>query len=111
MFEQLLGFDPFAPKSSLGDYLFDMKMGGGWRGDAAASILRGSYADPDYVPRYRMPNRRFFWQLWKPKWRWVEGVSMRQMQRVREAMDEYYRASLVSPSGTAPGQSPSPGPA
>ena len=37
-------------------------------------------SDPDYVPRFRVPARRW-WQLWKPKWKWVDGISYNQIQR------------------------------
>lgn len=46
---------------------------------AYAEILRG-VGDPDYTPRYRVPARRW-WQFWKPKWRWVTGISQNQVRR------------------------------
>ena len=46
----------------------------------ARSAAFASTIDPDFVPRYRIPARRW-WQLWKPKWKWIEGVSRRQICR------------------------------
>ena len=77
MLDDILGFDPFAPQPSpMRDYLEGMRLGGGWRGEAAQSILRGSYGgDPDYVPRYRIPARRWPWQFWKPKWKAIMPIA------------------------------------
>jgi hypothetical protein len=49
-----------------------------WERVARGEVMMGQI-NPDYVPRYRIPARRF-WQLWKPKWQWVEGVSQNQIR-------------------------------
>jgi hypothetical protein len=51
-----------------------------WREEAMAEIWCAR-ANPDHAPRYRVPARRW-WQIWKPKWMWVTGVSENQMRRV-----------------------------
>ena len=51
----------------------------GWKDEAFAAIALGS-GNPDFVPRYRIPARRW-WQIWKPRWQWIEGVSRNQIRR------------------------------
>jgi hypothetical protein len=50
-----------------------------WRKDAYSEVFK-SRLNPDHVPRYRIPARKW-WQFWKPKWEQVEGVSYNQIQR------------------------------
>jgi hypothetical protein len=59
-----------------------------WKRVARGEVLR-SQLDPDYRPRYRVPARRW-WQLWKPKWDWVEGVSQNQIRRAYDYPEARY---------------------
>jgi hypothetical protein len=56
-----------------------------WKQDAYAAIAAADFFDDDYVPEYRVPARRW-WQLWKPRWRMVRGVSRAQTRRAQEAV-------------------------
>jgi hypothetical protein len=50
-----------------------------WEQVARGEVLRSQF-DPDYTPRYRVPARQW-WQFWKPKWQWVDGVSQNTLRR------------------------------
>ena len=50
-----------------------------WERVARGEVLLGQI-NPDHVPRYRIPARPW-WQFWKPKWKWVDGVSQNQLRR------------------------------
>jgi len=52
-----------------------------WRDEAMSQIMCARI-DPDFTPRYRVPARKW-WQFWKPKWQWIEGISENAIRRVR----------------------------
>lgn len=58
-----------------------------WNQRAFGAISAAIYGgDPEAVPDYFVPNRRWWFQFWKPKWRLARGVSVAQLQRAHNAM-------------------------
>ena len=51
-----------------------------WRQEALGAVC-DALADPDKRPRYRIPARRW-WQFWKPRWEWIEGMSLNDGKRI-----------------------------
>ena len=47
--------------------------------DAAGQIMLTQF-DPDFRPRFRIRARRW-WQIWKPRWEWIDGVSRNDLLR------------------------------
>lgn len=53
-----------------------------WREEAMWSIhAAANSADIEARPSYLIPNRRWWFQFWKPRWRMIEGVSQADMIR------------------------------
>jgi hypothetical protein len=53
-----------------------------WEIEARAVIMSAVMSpDPEATPVYRVPNRRWFFQIWKPRWRMERGVSRAQLAR------------------------------
>lgn len=50
-----------------------------WKDRAIFEVMAAQY-DPDHTPRFPVPARKW-WQFWKPKWRWSEGISTNTMRR------------------------------
>jgi hypothetical protein len=49
-----------------------------WKEEVLAEVWLAR-VNPDHKPRYRVPARSW-WQLWKPRWQWIEGVSENQVR-------------------------------
>ena len=57
-----------------------------WRSIAVDAVFEAANShDPEAIPVYQIPGRRWPWQLWKPKWETVTGVSRAQLERAHDA--------------------------